>query len=457
MNLRNIDQFLVRDLWVIDLSTVSSWKRWWLRALRLGLAVGWEFRHRLLDARAAGLVYTTLLSLVPFVAVIVSVLKAFGVHERVEPILAQVVDPLGPGGQQITASVTQFVNNLDVGVLGVLGIGGLLYTTYSMIDKVEDTFNAIWRVRSGRSWTRKFTDYLSVVLVGPVVIVTAFGLLASIQSHSLVQSVMDIQPLGYVAVWGAKYIPYILLGGVFTFFYKFLPHTDVRTPAALVGGGSAALLWGAAGEAFAFFVSSSSRYSAIYSGFAVLILFLLWLYVGWLIILLGAQVAFFYQHPRTYELQYPGMYGVQAWRERVGLQMLACLARRYLAGEGPAQVEEIAGESNVPTPTVEELADLFVEAGYLSRLSDPKGLGFTKPPSTIALEDVIRVIHQGGSSGRPAMVDTPDPVGSVLRRRDAAVAQALTDFTVETLANTTGRESRAAREDHGESPAHQAT
>ncbi|MER3424528.1 MAG: hypothetical protein C4293_16220 [Nitrospiraceae bacterium] len=275
-----VEQFFRHDLWAIDLNSLHGVRRAGVKALRMAFAVIAEFRHRVLDARAAWLVYMTLLSLVPFLAVTFSVLKAFGVHHLIEPVLEQTLAPLGPKGQEITTQIIGFVNNLKVGVLGLAGLAGLFYTTYSLVDKIEQALNAIWRVRQGRRWARKFTDYLSVVLVGPVLIVTAFGVLASAQSHVIVHRVLELQPFGYVIVWAAQYVPFLLLCGVFTFLYKFVPDTDVRLGSALVGGITAAILWGIAGEIFAAFVAGSGKYSAIYSSFAILILFLLWLYIG---------------------------------------------------------------------------------------------------------------------------------------------------------------------------------
>ena len=131
-----ITQFAKQDLWTTDLATVPLSKRVGIQALRLVIAVGLEFRHRLLDARAADLVYTTLLSLVPFLAVTFSVLKAFGVHHQIEPLLTQTLEPLGPKSVEITATIIGFVDNLKVGVLGMVGVAGLFYTTYSLIDKI---------------------------------------------------------------------------------------------------------------------------------------------------------------------------------------------------------------------------------------------------------------------------------------------------------------------------------
>lgn len=291
--LTRLSQFGKQGLWTRDLTTMPSFQRLGTQAFRLATAVGMEFRHRLLDARAAGLVFTTLLSLVPFLAVMFSVLKAFDVHHLVEPLLAQALEPLGPKGQEITTTIVGFVDNIKVGVLGVVGIAGLFYTTYSLIDKIEQALNAIWQVKQGRSWGRKFSDYLSAVLVGPVLVFSAFGLLASLQNHSLVQRLVELEPLGTLVVWSGELIPFLMLCGVFTFFYKMIPNTHVQMRSALVGGVSAAILWLIAEEVFAKFVVTSAKYSAIYSSFAVLILFLLWLYVGWMIVLIGAQFSFF--------------------------------------------------------------------------------------------------------------------------------------------------------------------
>ena len=119
-----IIQFLKQDLWTTDHASLPFLQRTLVQTLRLAIAVGLEFRHRLLDARAAGLVYTTLLSLVPFLAVMFSVLKAFGVHHQIEPVLAQALEPLGPKGEEVTGTIIGFVDNLKIGVLGAVGASG---------------------------------------------------------------------------------------------------------------------------------------------------------------------------------------------------------------------------------------------------------------------------------------------------------------------------------------------
>ncbi len=426
-------QFLQQDLWTTDLATLPFFQRALVQAIRLAIAVALEFRHRLLDARAAGLVYTTLLSLVPFLAVMFSVLKAFGVHHQIEPVLAQALEPLGPKGPEITSTIIGFVDNLKIGVLGVVGVAGLFYTTYSLIDKIEQALNAIWMVRQGRSWSRKFADYLSAVLVGPVLVVTAFGLLASVQSHTLVQQVLEFQPLGYVMVWAAELVPFLILCAVFTFLYKFIPHTNVRFSSALVGGIAAAILWGIAGEAFAKFVAQSAKYSAIYSSFAVLILFLLWLYAGWLIVLIGAQFSFFHQHPTAYLSRLLWQQGTHGFRERLALNLLVVLTRRHVKGERPLSPPELAIELNLPVSLVEDQVDHLVESGLLGLMHKPEGVSLIKPPELISVKEVLDAAREGNSAEAHLPIDTSSPVQAVLRRRDEAVEEALAGQTLRSL------------------------
>jgi membrane protein len=428
-----VEQFLKHDLWVMDVDSLHGMQWTGVQVLRLALATLNEFRNRLLDARAAGLVYTTLLSLVPFLAVMFSVLKAFGVHQKIEPVLRQALEPLGEKGVEISSKVVEFVNHVDVGVLGVVGIAGLVYTTYSLIDKIEETFNAIWRVREGRSWGRKFTDYLSVVLVGPLLVMTAFGLLASVQSNALVQRVLEMQPFGYVAVGAAQFMPFVLLSGLFTFLYKFVPNTNVRLTSALVGGATAAILWGLAGEAFAAFVAESSKYSAIYSGFAILILFLLWLYIGWIIILVGGQVAFFHQYPAAYRSQFLWSHNTHAFRERLALVLLVHITRRYLQGAPPLQPPDLATEINMPVSIVEEQVEELIRHGVLCRMVDPGGVGLVKPPELIAITDILEAIREGEAAMPVLRRESGDEVDRLLAHRDRAVKEALAGVTLRSL------------------------
>jgi len=428
-----ISHYCQHGLWDVDLQELKGIHRFGVSLLRLILVAAWEFRDSGLSIRATSLVYTTLLSMVPFLAVTFSVLKAFGIHQQIEPVLAQGLEPLGEKGVEITQSIIGFVDNLKVGVLGAVGVAGLFYTTYSLIDKIEDAMNSIWRLQQGRPLARKFTDYLSVVLMGPVLVFTAFGLTASAQSHWLIQRILEIQPLGYLVVLATKFLPYIFIGLLFTFLYKFVPYTKVRLRSALVGGITAGVLWQGAGIAFAAFVASSGKYSAVYSSFAVLILFLIWLDVGWLIVLVGAQVAYYHQHPSAYLSRLRWCQNSHVFRERLILSMLRHMTSRYVAEQPPVREEELARLFKVPLSVVEDLIKELIPTRLVVRTSEPEGLTLGRPPEQVTVLEVLGIIRQGFPYQKNLGED--DAVSTILQKRDRAVQSALDGETLRTFAS----------------------
>ena len=429
-------QYFERDLWEADLQVLHGFHRFSIALLRLIVVAAWEFKESVLSIRATSLVYTTLLSLVPFLAVTFSVLKAFGIHQQIEPVLAEALDPLGPKGVEITTNIIDFVDNLKVGVLGAVGVAALFYTTYSLIEKIEEALNSIWHVKQGRSLARKFTDYLSVVLVGPVFVFTAFGLTATAQSHSLVQQVMQIQPFGYLMVVVSKLLPFFFICFVFTFIYKFVPYTQVDIKAALVGGITAGVLWQIAGMGFAAFVAGSGRYSAIYSSFAVLILFLIWLYVGWLIVLAGAQVAYYYQHPTAYLMKLRWQQDNHVFREFMALSILQRITHQYLMELPPMKVYDLSRALNVPLSVVENTIDELMEARVVVRTSDPEGVALGRPPEFVDVAEVFDIVSRKDDH-YIRLGNSEDRILQLLHRRDRAVQESLEGVTLRAIAEET--------------------
>src|SRR6266850_8574870 len=300
-SLQQIKSKVLDEVLDSELSELTHFK--WLihSALKIAVMVGRDFFQNLVKLQAMALAFKTLLSIAPFLAVVFSILKGFGVHNRMEPALAEALAPLGEKGQEVTAHLIGFVDKMSAGALGSIGLVTLFFTVLSLMGTIEQAFNRIWHVKAPRKLTRKFSDYLSVILVGPVLVVAALTITATLQSNSFVQKMISLEPFGTVILTFLKFVPYFTLWGAFTFLYVFIPNTRVKLTSAVVGGLVAAVLWQTVGWGFTVFVASSTRYYAIYSSFAILLLFLLWLHVGWVIVLLGAQVAYAHQHIRFYE------------------------------------------------------------------------------------------------------------------------------------------------------------
>ncbi len=357
-------------LWHQDLREMEPAKRWVVLPVRMLVVVMRQLLGGQLNLRAMSLVYTTLLSTVPLLAVSFSVLKGFGVHNQLEPILANVLAPLGPRGLEISSNVIGFVENIKAGVLGSLGLVFLLYTVVSLTQKIESSFNYVWQVDRLRGLAQRFSSYLSVILIGPVLMFAAVGLTATITSHSAVQGLMGVEPIGHILVLTGKLIPYVLVIVTFSFIYLFIPNTRVKAVPALVGGVVAGVLWQTSGWIFAAFVATSPNYAAIYSGFAILVLLLIWLYLSWLILLLGAQVAFYVQYPQYLTREPVKLQLSNRLQERLTLQVMYVVAEHHYNNRAPWTLESLVQYLGLPMEPLHKVLRLMVDGGFLSETCD---------------------------------------------------------------------------------------
>jgi len=423
--------WLHRDLWIS--APAGRGRRLGAGLVRIVLVVLRAARDPLLSMEAMGLVYSTLLSLVPFLAVAFSVLKAFGAHYRMEPLLTRMLEPLGPAGSQVTERVIGFVSNMNVGVLGALGLATLFYTVVSLVQKIEEALNRIWRVRRSRSLVRRFSDYLSFLLVGPVLIFAAFTIIASIQSHRLVGRLLALTAVAGPALAVIGHItPLVLLAAAFTFLYRFMPYTHVTLEAAMVGGVTGAVLWHLAGLAFTALVAGSTAYAGIYSSFAVLMLSLIWLQIAWLVVLIGGHVAHVHQHPVAYlvEQSRPGL----SVRERAGLSALVEVARRHLRGLPPCRTDQLGRALQVPLSLLDEVVDDLVARGILARSAEPRGIVLARAPEQVRVVDVLDITRDEPLASGIGRAD--EGVERLLAVRDRAVDDAIGHVTLRTLAES---------------------
>lgn len=266
------------------------------RLSRIGLYISREAFKGNLQLNAMSLSYITLLSLVPLLAVSFSVLKAFGSDQVIEPFLTTLLAPLGSSAEGLTAQILTFVSNIKVGVLGAVGIAMLFFTVVTLMQKIESVFNGIWHVQQLRQITTRLPMYLSVLMVGPVLVLAATGLTASLLSNHFVTDITQHSVFRDVLASVAWLVPFMVWVAVFTFIYAMVPNTSVHFSSALAGGVVAAILWNGIGLAFGSMIASSTQYTAIYSAFASLILFMVWLQLAWLIVLLGATVSYAWQN-----------------------------------------------------------------------------------------------------------------------------------------------------------------
>jgi len=337
-----------------------------------------------LTLRAMSLVYTTLLSMVPLLAVSFSVLKAFGVHNEVEPFLFELLSRMGDQGIEIGNTIIGFVNNIKVGVLGAAGLLLLFVTVISLVQKIERSFNYIWRIDQARQLSRRFSDYLSVILVGPVLIFSSIGIIASIKNAAIVQYLSSVTLIGGAIHLIGTLLPYALVIMAFCFVYIFMPNTRVNTRAALLGATIAGIMWESTSWLFASFVASSGNYQAIYSSFAILVLFMIWLYLGWIILLIGANIAFYFQHPSVISSADQCDCAEPALQEQLMLQIMYLVAVNMINRRPPWQTGAIAEAIGQPLDLVERSLERLTEAGLICKTA-------ATPTAWVAVSDIADI------------------------------------------------------------------
>jgi membrane protein len=241
-----------------------------------------------------------------------------------------------------------------------------------MAQKFEDSFNFVWRVDRPRSFGRRFSEYLSVLLVGPMIMSIAMGLTASIASTAVVERLQRVEPFGSLLVTLGELIPYLLVISAFSFLYAFIPNTSVRIRSALLGGVLAGSAWTATGSLFAQFVAGASRTEAIYSGFAIVIVAMLWLYVSWLILLLGAQFTFYHQNPDYLSLgrRTPGV--SNELRERLAMSIMLLVATDFDQPGHGWREPSLAAKIGVPRHHLEPIIGALRQARLLAETTEQR-------------------------------------------------------------------------------------
>jgi membrane protein len=337
-----------------------------IRLLRYAYAVVRDLWRGQINLRATGLVFTTLLSLIPLIAFAFAVLKIFGVHRELEPVVFEFFRPLGSGpATDLTSRVMQFADRVSGGIVGSVGFALLLWTLLGTIKKVEDSFNFVWRVEQPRSFARRATEYLSLLIIGPILVVGFIGLSHAAMESRAMQAIVELPLAERLIASSLELAPYVMVTVFFTALYMFIPNTRVQIVAALIGGLAAGLLWAAVGKMFTQFVVFSTRLTVIYAGFAVIVAALLWTYFGWVILLAGAQLSFYVQNPGYLRLGHEELRLSAAEREQLALKVMYLIGHAHAHSGKRWTVNALARELGLPPVAIAEITDPLEKAGFL--------------------------------------------------------------------------------------------
>ena len=319
-----------------------------------------------INLRAMSLVYTTLLTLIPLAAFSFAILKLLGAGGDLAPVVYQFFSALGPQeAPKLTSRVVLFANRIGGGLLGSVGLALLAVTLIITIKKVEDSFNFLWRVQKPRSLARRVTEYLTLLVVGPILLVMFIGLSHRAIDSAPFRDLRHLPLLDILTTAGIKLAPYVMVIVFFTGLYILVPNTRVRMRPALIGAVVAGILWAAVGHMFTAFVVHSPRLAIVYAGFAFIVAALLWTYSGWLILLAGALLSFYVQNPAYLRLGLQALELSGAEVEQLSLRVMYLVGRAYLTGERRWRLSSLAAELGLPSVAVAETVLPLERAGIL--------------------------------------------------------------------------------------------
>jgi len=430
------------------------------RLLRYPYALVRDLLRGDLNLRATGLVFSTLLSIIPLIAFSFAVLKGLGFHRDLEPLLYEFFRPLGKQATGLTEQVMGFVERTQGGVLGSLGLALLVWTVAGTVQKIEEALNWIWRVERPRSLARRLSDYFGIIVLGPVLLVSLLGLFSAIDNalpwQAWARSTWTMAlHRGLVAAE-----PLVVVTVVLTAIYQWLPNTRIRWRHALVGALLAGAAWSACGTAFARLAVYSTQMLAIYAGFALVLLVLGWLWLNWLILLLGAQLSFYLQHPSDLRHGNLELRPTARLQERLALSTLWLVAEAFMRGRSEDQdndhrkgrgkahgwrAMDLAERFDVPGSVLAPVIDALVEHQLIVETDDDRLLP-ARDLGQLRLQDALTAVRLGRQEDE-RLLHKAHTLPAADRFADAveeAVERALDQRTLRELLELSGNADAAA-------------
>ncbi len=390
-----------------------------------------------LNIHANGLVFATMLALVPLIAFSFALLRGFGAQRELEPLVYQFFQPMGSAAGEITQKVMNFADRVRGGLLGSVGLTFLLWTLIGTVKRVEDSLNFVWHVEQPRSFMRRIAEYFALLVIAPVLIGALVGMAKLTSTSSSVQMVAHLPLLGSLARGLLALIPVVVVSAVFAVIYALIPNTRVQHVPALIGGLTAGILWTAIGRIFTGFIQVSTQLTVVYAGFAILIAALVWIYFSWLILLLGAQLSFYVQNPSYLRIGLREPRLSNAENEQLALSSMYLIARSHLQAGTRWSVDSLASELAVPGVAVARMIRALESAGLLVT-TEHETLLPGRDAGRIALQEILAVARAANSVHGDDRSLAPAPVMKLCNELESVWRERLNSRTLEAWVTSSG-------------------
>ncbi len=491
-------RFVTRDVWRIGLPGEDIPSGFFIKHIRVAILVARGMAQEALLLRASALTFATLLFLVPFFTLVFVFIQTFNLGEGVYGYVGDQVDsfvervvlvlnddaangsvevegepegalaapppPPAPATpeekraqadrliRQLTALIfpnlkeaqgtdANLANPVDLLVrtaeetasqpktIGLTGVLFVLTTVFGMMRNIEWAFNMIWGVKGARSLWRTLQDYAMITLLLPFVMAAMLGVTAALQSVAVVEA---LGPLAVLLRGGQ----YLLISATLALLYYVVPHTRVKKRYALIGGLAAGALWVANSSAYVGFSIGLQNYTLFFQAFALFPMLMMWLYVSWIIVLLGCLLTYAYQNEKTFALNRYVDHASFAYQEALGVRLAVEMARRFRDGQAPLSVPEIAEAWNVPPRMITRVVELLEASNVVApAATDPVTYLPARDPKRVRVDEIVGLMRHAGQEPSMLRRDAAfSPVYEGLDQADTAILGATIDALAKRLA-----------------------
>ena len=374
---KRVTYFLTHNLWRVRLNKLNKKQGFFLKQLRIfSLAIN-GFNEDKCLLKATALTYYTLFSIVPVIALAFAIAKGFGFQETLQADLLIKFSDQKDILTQAFVYADKMLANTQGGLIAGFGVVLLLWSVIKLLSSIEESFNEIWEVTRQRTWVRKITDYLAIMLIGPIFIILSGGLTVWLKTglDTVASNVTIISPLRFIFL---KVFAFALIWAMFTFLYMALPNTKVTLKGAAMGSFVAAILFEFLEWAYVSSQMGVSSYNAIYGSFAALPLFLIWIQYTWFVLLFGAELTFAHQNVDHYELESDINNISDRYKRVIALMIANYVVKNFNEGKTALTSFEIASKLDLPLRLARNIINEFTETGIFNevKMQNDKETGY---------------------------------------------------------------------------------
>lgn len=426
--------FVSEQIWQLRIGKIDKKQGILIRQLRIITLSIKGFNEDDCLTKATALTYYTLFSIVPILALVFAIAKGFGFEKGLQEQIINSYPQYKEILENAFTYATKMLQNTKGGIIAGIGVLVLLWTVMKLLLSIENNFNQIWEIKRGRTWVRKVTDYLAIMIISPIFLVVSGGLTVAIQTK-----LGNFEFLSGASTFLLNLFAYFLIACVFALLYLVMPNTKVNTKSAFVAGTISMILFQLLEWAYIKFQIGANQMNAIYGGFAALPLFLIWLQYSWYIVLFGAELAFANQFADHYELENDINKLSVRYKKAIGLIISSLVAKRFYNGETPLTANEIADKLDIPLRLTRLVINEFVETGIFTEIKGEKEKESAYQPglteSKLTVRNILNMMDQKGINTLP-ISDTEElkNINGIMAQLDGALDNELGNKLVKDIA-----------------------